>query len=168
MKKNHKNNLHMHCISKAFSAKRRRGITTVVTSAILLAAVAIMGVTLIGWANTSLFTKQVTQESAFNESMNKLNEDLLVENIWFGAIPSVCTKCILNVTLNNVGSVGLNVTSIEIKNSTSILYLTITDGGIAPSDDYSIQESFGWEPSETTDFTIITERGNIFTAQEVT
>ena len=168
MKKNHKNNLHMYCISKAFSAKRRRGITTVVTSAILLAAVAIMGVTLIGWANTSLFTKQVTLESEFNEKMNKLNEDLLVENIYFGSIPSGCVKCIMNITLNNVGSVGLNVTNIQIQNSTSTLYLTITDGGITPGNDYSNQTSFFWDNNEITDFTIITERGNIFTAQEVT
>ncbi len=158
----------MRSLTKVFSAKRRRGITSVVTSAILISAVAIMGVTLVAWSNTNLFTKQAILEASFNEKMNKLNEDLLVEHIWFGGIPSVCTKCIVNVTLNNVGTVGLNVTNIEIKNSTDVLYLTITDGGIVSGNDYSIQESFVYDPNETTDFTITTNRGNIFTAQEVT
>ena len=167
MKKFRKFILPMHSISRIFS-KRRRGIATVVSSAILIAAVAIMGIVLVGWANTSLFTKQATLESSFNEKMNKLNEDLLVENIWFGPIPSTCSKCIVNVTLSNVGSIGLNVTKIEITNSTSKLFLTITDGGIEPGGDYSIEESFNYENNEVTDFTIFTERGNIITAQEVT
>ncbi len=158
----------MRSLAKVFSAKRRRGLAGVVTGAILISAVAIMGVTLVSWANTNLFTKQAILEASFNEKMNKLNEDLLVEHIWFGGIPSGCTKCIVNMTLNNVGTVGLNVTNIEIKNSTDVLYLTITDGGIVSGDDYSIQESFAYDPNETTDFLIITNRGNIFTAQEVT
>ena len=153
----------MRSLTKVFSAKRRRGLATVVTSAIIIAAVAIMGVTLVAWANSNLFVKQATLESSFNEKMNKLNEDLLVEQIWFGTNPNI-----VNVTITNVGAIGLNVTKIEIKNSTDVLYFTITDGGIYPSGDYSIQETFNWDPDETTDFTIITDRGNIFTAQEVT
>ena len=102
----------MRSLTKLLSAKRRRGIASVVTGAILISAVAIMGVTLVAWSNTNLFTKQAILESSFNDKMNKLNEDLLVEHIWFGGIPSVCTKCIVNVTLNNVGTVGLSVTNI--------------------------------------------------------
>ncbi len=158
----------MRSLTKVFSAKRRRGIATVVTSAILLSAVAVMGVVLVAWANTNLFTQQAALEASFSEKMNKLNEDLLVEHIWFGGIPSGCTKCIVNVTFNNVGTIGLNVTEIKIKNSTDVLLLTITDGGIVSGGDYSIQESFVYDPNETTDFTITTNRGNIFTAQEVT
>ncbi len=153
----------MRSLTKVFSAKRRRGITTVVTSAILISAVAIMGVTLVAWANTNLFVKQATLESSFNEKMNKLNEDLFVEHIWFGTNPNI-----VNVTITNVGAIGLNVTKIEIKNSTDVLFFTITDGGIVSGDDYSIQESFAYDPNETTDFSIITDRGNIFTAQKVT
>ena len=158
----------MRSLAKVFSAKRRRGIATVVTSVILLSAVAVMGVVLVTWANTNLFVKQAALEASFSEKMNKLNEDLLVEHIWFGGIPSVCTKCIVNVTFSNVGTIGLNVTEIKIENSTDVLSLAITDGGIVSGGDYSIQESFAYDPNETTDFTITTNRGNIFTAQEVT
>ncbi len=153
----------MYRIPKVFSTKRRRGLATVVTTAIILATVSIMGVTLVGWANTNLATNQIALESSFNTQMNKLNEDLLVENIWFGTSPNI-----VNVTINNVGSIGFNVTEIKIKNSTDVLSFTITDGGIFPNDDYSIQETYNWNSGETVDFTIFTDRGNIFTAQEVT
>jgi len=152
----------MYRLPKAFS-KRRRGLATVVSTAIILSAVSIMGVMLIGWANTNLYTKQVELESSFNAQMNKLNEDLLVEHIWFGTGPNI-----VNVTLNNVGSVGFNVTKIVITNSTSVLNVIITDGGVVPSGDYSIQETYNWNSGEIVDFTIFTNRGNQFTAQEVT
>ncbi len=152
----------MYRLPKAFS-KRRRGIATVVSTAIILAAVSIMGVSLIAWANTNLSSNQIELKASFDTQMNKLNEDLLVEHIWFGTSPNI-----VNVTLNNVGSIGFNVTKIEIKNSTSILNVIITDGGVNPSEDYSIQETYNWNSGETVDFTIFTNRGNQFTAQEVT
>jgi len=155
--------MHVYRIPKVFSAKRRRGLATVVTTAIILATVSIMGVTLVGWANTSLASSQMALESSFNTQMNKLNEDLLVENVWFGTSPNI-----VNVTINNVGSIGFNVTKLEVKNSTDVLNFIITDGGITPSGDYSIQETYNWNSGETVDFTIFTNRGNQFTAQEVT
>ena len=153
----------MYHIPKAFSAKRRRGLTTVVTTAILIAAVSVMGVALVGWSNTNLITKQANLESSFNDKMNKLNEDLLVENIWFGTSPSI-----VNMTFNNVGSIGFNVTNVEITNSTDSLFFSITDGGVSPDEGYSLQETYYWNSGETVDFTITTNRGNLFTFQEVT
>lgn len=153
----------MFYLTKSFSATKRKGLATVITTVILLTSVSIMGVVLVAWSNTNLFTKQVAMEYSFNERMNKLNEDLLIENVWFGTAPSI-----VNVTLNNVGTISLNVTKMEIKNSTSTMYVTITNGGMAPDDDFSIQELFNWNSGETTDFTITTNRGNLFTFQEVT
>jgi len=152
----------MYRLPKVFS-KRRRGLATVVSTVIILAAVSIMGVMLVAWANTNLASNQMQQTASFNTQMNKLNEDLLVEHIWFGTSPNI-----VNVTMNNVGSIGFNVTKIEIRNSTSTMFFTITDGGIDPSEDYSIQETYNWNSGETVDFTIFTNRGNQFTAQEVT
>jgi len=34
--------------------------------------------------------------------------------------------------------------------------------------DYSIEESYNWDAGETVDFRITTDRGNLFTGQEVT
>ena len=149
--------------SKVFSAKNRRGLSTVVSSALIMSAVSIMGVMLVAWSNTNLYTQQANLESSFSDKMNKLNESLLIENIWFGTNPNI-----VNVTINNVGSIGLNVTEIRIQNSTGNLLFTITDGGMPPSDDFSFQESYNWNSGETVDFRITTERGNQYTSQEVT
>ena len=150
-------------VSRVFYKKNRRGLSTVVSTAILLSAVSVMGVMLVAWSNTNLFTKQSEMESSFNEKMNKLNEDLLIENIWFGSNPNI-----VNVTVNNVGYIGLNVTALTIQNSTDTLVFSFTDGGIAPGDDFSIQETFNWNSGEITDFTVTTQRGNYFSSQEVT
>jgi len=148
---------------RTLSSKNRRALSTVVTSAIIMSSMAVMGVALVGWSNANLLTKQNELESTFSTNINKLNENILVENIWFGTSPSI-----VNMTLNNVGSIGLNVTEIQIVNSTDTMILYITDGGMTPNGDYSIEETFNWNSGETTDFTIFTERGNIFTYQDVT
>ncbi|PJC50074.1 MAG: hypothetical protein CO032_06665 [Nitrosopumilales archaeon CG_4_9_14_0_2_um_filter_34_16] len=163
MKKSAKKSTCNHYHSKILSANHRRALSTVVSSAIIMSAVSIMGVMLVGWSNSNLFTQQANIESSFNEKMNKLNEDLMIENIWFGTNPNI-----VNVTLNNVGYIGLNITAIKIVNSTATLSISITDGGIAPSNDYSFQRQFDWTAGEPTDFTITTNRGNYFTSQEVT
>lgn len=155
----------MRKISKVFSPKRRRALSTVVTTAMMLSAMSVTGLMTVGWANTSLATKQFEMQTSLNTQMNKLHEEIVLENIWFGTSPNIA-----NITLGNAGSIGLNITSIEIINSTSTLYFTITNGGIESvvGDDYSFQTPFNWDAGETTTFQIITERGNIFTAQEVT
>ena len=152
-----------HSADTISTVKKRRGLSTIVSTAIIMSAIAIMGVMLVGWSNTNLFTQQATLENSFNNKMNKLNEDIVVENIWFGTGPSI-----VNVTLSNVGSVGLNVTKIQIQNTTGTIYFLISDGGMSPGDDYSMQETFNWNSGEVTNFSIFTERGNIFTDQEVT
>lgn len=150
--------------SKFFMTRKRRGITTVVTTAILLAAVSIMGVMLVGWSNTNLFAQQTQMENSFSQKMNKLNEDIVIENIWFGS----SSPETFNVTLSNIGIIGLNITSIQIVNTTGTVSYLITDGGVNPGDAYSFNSTFYWDAGETTDFTIWTDRGNSFAAQEVT
>ena len=95
--------------------------------------------------------------------MNKLNEDILIENIWFGTSPNI-----VNFTLNNVGTIGVNITAITIVNTTDTLVEYYTDGGVVTGDDFSREIPFNWNAGETTDFTITTSRGNYFYDQEVT
>ena len=163
MKKLTKNYVRKHVlISKSFE-KNRRGISTIISTTILLSAMTIMGVSLVIWSNTSLQSQQIEMEDSFNTKMNKLNENIIIENIWFGTSPNI-----VNVTLNNVGVIGVNVTAITIVNTTDTLVFSITDGGMVPGDDYSLQETFNWNAGETTDFTITTNRGNYYYDQEVT
>lgn len=163
MKKSTKNYVRKHVVFKVPSGKNRRGLSTIITTTILLSAISIMGVSLVAWSNTSLQSQQIQMEISFNDKINKLNEDVSIENIWFGTSPNI-----VNVTLNNVGTIGLNVTAIKIVNTTDTLVFYITDGGIDPGDDFSLQKTFNWNSGETTDFTITTNRGNYYYDQEVT
>jgi hypothetical protein len=163
MKKLTKNYVCKNILFKVPSGKYRRGLSTIIATTILLSAISIMGVSLVVWSNTSLLSQQIQMENSFNDKINKLNEDILIENIWFGTGPNI-----VNVTLNNVGIVGVNVTAIKIVNTTDTLVFSITDGGMAPGDDFSLQETFNWNSGETTDFTITTSRGNYYYNQEVT
>ena len=147
--------------------KVRRAIADIVSNAIILSAVSIMGVMMLAWANTSMLQQQMEIESIFNSQMNKINEDLIFENIWFGTTPNH-----LNVTMTNSGILGLNVTEIHVTNVTAnnnekfIYYFT--NGGMPKSTSFStIDTSYDWDPKDELEILVLTERGNQFNTQVV-
>lgn len=138
----------------------KRGLSTVVTTAILLSAVSIMGIYLVGWSNSSLLNQQLNLENSFNDKLNKLNEDIFIENVWFNDDPYT-----VNVTINNVGVIGLNVTQIKLVNSSDTAIFVITDGGVLPKNTYSFQDTYVWLKNEIIDIYVTTARDRIFTTQ---
>jgi len=116
----------------------RRALSTVVTGAILLSAVAIMGTMIVAWSQ-SLFTQnQAELQVSFTNIVNKLNEGLFIENVWFDAVPS---PKIVNVTLSNSGTIFLNVTKIDlidpVDGSNLVPTVHISDGGVSVNQLYS-------------------------------
>lgn len=143
---------------------RRRALASIVTSAILLSSIAIMGVGLVGWSNSNLMTHQKTLENTFSKNINKLNEYLVIEKAWFGTNPSKY----VNVTVTNSGNIGLNVTSIEFINSTTfekITSVSITDGGISNSQSYSANVTYAWIDDVEFDILVKSDRDNQFRTQ---
>jgi len=143
----------------AHHKKSKRGLSTVVTSAILLSAVAIMGIMIVGWANTNLTKHQMELESTLSDTYNKINERLLIEHVWFGNTgPSI------NITMNNIGTIGLNVTAIKITNITSSQTYSFshTAAGIMPSGTLSLNETFGWIATTPYEVLITTNRDSQF------
>ena len=145
---------------KLLRIRPKRGLSTVVTTAILLSAVSIMGIYLVGWSNSSLLTQQLNLENSFNDKLNKLNEDIFIENVWFNDDPYT-----VNVTINNVGVIGLNVTQIKLVNSSDTAIFVITDGGVVPKNTYSFQDTYVWLKNEIIDIYVTTARDRIFTTQ---
>jgi len=150
----------------------RRGLATVVTSAIILSAVSIMGVMMLAWSNSSMMEQKIEIEKVFTTQMNKINENLFFENVWFASpsLPSMPDNH-LNVTLTNIGILGLNVTEIHVtnvtaNNNTSFVYY-LTDGGIPKSGSFSVNTTFAWESGDELDILIWTGRGNQFNTQVV-
>ena len=139
--------------------KRKRGLSTVVTGAILLSAVAIMGIMVVSWANTNLTRHQIDLEETFSENYNKINEKILIEHVWFGN-----TGTSINITMNNIGTIGLNVTTIKITNITSSQEYSYpyTDSGIVTGNTLSINQTFGWITNIPYEILITTGRDSQF------
>ena len=140
----------------------QRALTTPVVSAILLAAVATLGVYLVGWSNTTLTLNQVELEATFSNNINKLGEEIIIEHIWFGDAGG--TKFV-NITLTNVSTLGITLTEIELVNSTGTHTITIISGDLLPNEVFSLEENYGWTSSTETDLIVTTARGNFFTTQ---
>ena len=144
---------------------RRRALASIVTSAILLSSIAIMGVGLVGWSNSNLMGHQKTLENTFSKNINKLNEHVIFEKVWFGG---TSPNKFVNVTATNSGDIGLNVTSIQFINSTTFAEIsstTITDGGISSSQSYSVQIDYEWETGDEFDILLKSNRDNQFRTQ---
>ncbi|MBA4453082.1 MAG: hypothetical protein ACE5RK_03860 [Candidatus Nitrosomaritimum aestuariumsis] len=138
--------------------RKRRGLATVVSTGILLSAVAIMGSMLTAWSNSIFATEQHQLNTVYAEGVNKLNEFLVIEHVWFGNNPSK----FVNVTMSNVGNVGLNVTKITLDNSIDKTSLLVTDGGIVRGDYFSTEIGYNWTTTEPIEITVTTEKGTIY------
>ena len=141
--------------------RSRRGLAGIVTGAILLSAVAALGSGLVSWTNSNLFTHQQDLELSYSKAANKINEFLIIENVWFGQNP----QKFVNITMTNVGNVGLNVTEIELTNSAGIIKYQFSNGAILPGKSYSPPISYNWVDNQLVDITVITSRGSIYKTQ---
>lgn len=94
------------------SSRRRAGIGTVVSSMIMVAAVAMLGSVVLIWANSSLNVEKTKISDDFAKSSNLLRETFIVEDIWLEGPPPPENS--LNITIRNIGDIALNVTSINV------------------------------------------------------
>lgn len=151
---------------KTFCKSTKRGLSIVVTSVILISAVAIMGTSVTVWSNSIFSQKQALLEESFATSLNKLDEHITIEKVWFDTSP----VNLGNVTLSNTGIVGLNVTEIKFVDSTTrhtLTTLSITDGGLRLGEIYSAILTYNWIDDVSYDVVVTTERGNIFRTQVI-
>ena len=123
-----------------------------------------MGVVIVIWANSNLVKHQQNLDSTVSDNFNKINEKLLIEHVWFDQNGPV-----INMTLNNIGTIGLNVTTIKITNVTSsqTYSFTHTNGGIAPGDSISLTDTFGWIANTPYEILISSARDTQFETQVV-
>jgi len=142
----------------------RRGIATIVTSAIMLVAVALMGSGVVLWGNSNIFSNERALASSYTTNINKISESLVIEKVWFGTNP----QKFVNLTLNNQGSIGLNVTQIQLSNSSKTIQYHFGNQIILPQKSGSIQVSYGYSHNVLTNIQITTIRGSTFTTQVMT
>ena len=141
--------------------RKRRALATIVTTGILLSAVAIMGSMLTAWSNSIFATEQHEMNTVYAEGVNKLNEFLVIEHVWFGNETDVPNKFV-NLTISNVGNVGLSITKIRLDNSIDKTDYFINNGEIARGDYFSTEVNYNWTTTEPIQITLTTEKGSIY------
>ncbi len=141
----------------------RRALSTVITTAIMLSAVAMMGSFLVLWSNSTLSSHKMAMESAYSSKLNKLNELLIIENVWFGSSPSK----FVNITMNNAGSIWLNVTKIQLSGSGESKEFFFNHTAIAPNKSNSTKISYDWTDNVPINVIITTARDSAYRTQAV-
>ena len=144
--------------------RARKALSSVIAGAILLMATVLMGTGLVSWSSTNLTSYQASLTNTYSTNVNKLNENLVIENVWFVNSPQS-----LRVTLTNIGNEGLNVTDIKLKTSSSTQD-TPQNAIIMPKQQTTIQigssgSPYLWQSKVPITITATTVRGTIFTTQ---
>ena len=140
----------------------RSGLTSIVTSVIMLTAVTIMGTGVVAWGHSNIFHNEETLATSYSNNVNKIGENLIIEKIWFGTTP----QKFVNITLNNQGNAGLNVTQIQFSTSTKTIQYQFHNQTISSQRTGSIQISpFAYSDNVLTNVQITTGRGTTISTQ---
>lgn len=139
----------------------KRALSELPSAAILLFAVAVMGIGLLAWSNQTLSLSALELTNSYDNKINRLSEEILIEQVWFGTGSS---NKFVNVTLSNISNIGITLTEIELVNSTKTHTITTTQS-LLPGDTYSIEEVYVWTSNDPVDVTVITARENHFKTQ---
>ena len=150
---------------KIRQARQRRALATIVTSAIMMSAVTMMGSAGVIWSQSSLTEKQADMANTAVDYMNKLNESLVFEYVYCTSDP--CEQ--INVILTNVGHVGLEVSKVTISTSGFSKIHPVLNGQIMPDHSIAIPiNDAGFSSYNILNVIVETHRGNIIQTQTST
>ena len=143
----------------------KKGLSTVISSVILLVGILIIGIFGVSWANSNLNLNEKILGDIYAKDINKIKESITPQHEWYKTGQKQ-----LNVTFKNTGIDGLNVTEIVIKGTNS-LDLKVPSTAVPLDGTFSKLINYDWtvDPSNSTvlplDISLITNRGSIFTHQ---
>ncbi|HET6457840.1 MAG TPA: hypothetical protein VFG24_03045 [Nitrosopumilaceae archaeon] len=157
---------------------RRRALSTVVTTAIMLTAVAAIGTAVVAWSNTSLRTYEFNLATSASDKTNKINEMLIIENVVLKPdvpLPLPDNPAAINITIRNTGTVGFNVTQIQVSDSPNNIIVndakkcapncSATGATITPRSSGWFYYQFGWSSNKIVTIQVTTIRGTTVTTQ---
>lgn len=145
-------------------ARKRRALATVITSAIMMTAVTVLGGAGVVWSQTSLNTQQVEMTDTVNDYLNKINESMMFEYVYCDSDP--CDSIVVVIT--NVGDLGVDVSKITISDKQSGFQKvqTLSKGQIMSDGSISVViDDLGFQLYDVLDVSATTARGNIIQTQ---
>lgn len=145
--------------------RKRKGLSTIVTTALMITAVAVIGTGVVVWSNSNLRTFETNLIFSASNNTNKINEVPIIENV-VQYIPPPGPVGKVNVTVTNIGTIGLNVTKITISNPSLTLSFSQKAGGITPHASQLFGPlGFQWASGVVTTVTVTTARGTVISTQ---
>jgi hypothetical protein len=144
----------------------------IVTSMIILTAVAFVGMGVIGFSNSKVQVFETSLLNSASNNTNQINENLNIENIAF------CTNCggsnsknVINVTLTNTGTVSVKASQIQVNSTVINSYFGTSSlpATISPGKSYLVSATLAsgkkWGSENPDTITVTTSRNSVFTTQ---
>jgi len=147
--------LPLYLKDKKYSRHRRRGISTVVTGAIMLSFIAAVGTTSVYWSQNNLLTREQTTGSHYTNTINKIEESLLHEHFRYDTAHQT-----LYLVVKNSGPDGLHIVQAKIYGPTNQV-TPIANADILPDGIITAPVPYDWL-GDPLDVVITTQRGSIF------
>lgn len=145
-------------------ARKRRALATVITSAIMMTAVTILGGAGVVWSQTSMNTQQMEMSETVDAYLNKINESMMFEYVYCNTDP--CDSIIVVIT--NVGDLGVDVSKITISDKQSGFQKvqSLSKGQIMPDGSISVViDDLAFQLYDVLDVSATTVRGNLIQTQ---
>ncbi|MFB5606467.1 MAG: hypothetical protein ACE5RG_00035 [Candidatus Nitrosomaritimum yanchengensis] len=145
-------------------ARKRRALATVITSAIMMTAVTVMGGAGVVWSQTSLNSQQIEMNDTVDDYLNKINESMMFEYVYCNSDP--CETIIVVIT--NVGNLGVDVSEIKFYDKVSGFskVQSLSKGQIMPDGSISVVvDDTSFQFYDVLDVSASTTRGNIIQTQ---
>jgi len=146
------------------SMSKRRAISTVVTTAMMLVAVAMIGTGVVAWSNSNLRSYENILVTSASNKTNTINEIPLIENVILDPNPSGVK--LVNVTVTNSGSAGFTVKTITLTDPTQNVVNSVSSGGgISAHTSKLFSYPFNWQNTYFTTVQVTTTRGTTISTQ---
>lgn len=131
----------------------RKAAAEVFTVILMLAIVAVAGITMVQLGLSSIFESEARLNVFTVANKNKILEKFITDDVWFYNAGNV------NVSVVNVGKIPVNITAISF-NDTDVTPTVVTILGIDQSAIISLE--FSWSSGEVYRVEVMSERGNIY------
>lgn len=149
------------------SFTNRRALSTVVTTAIMLTAVAVIGTGVVTWSNYNLRTFENNLITSASNNTNQISEIPIIENVVFVPYIVIPPNQYVNTTITNIGTIGLTVKTITITDPTHVISYPIVSGNINPKSSKLFSNQFPYTQGVPITIQVITARGTIISTQAV-
>ncbi len=138
-----------------FDNYSQRGISSIVSSAVLLSSFTVMGTMAVSWSQNTVATHEQSLGLQYTAATNKIKESMSLENFWYDTPHQK-----LNIVLKNTAQIGMTVIQIQVQGASSQVY-SYTPTQILPGVSYTATVQYGWM-GDPLDVFVTTARGSIF------